>query len=275
MSVQVVAELGGTHGGNLDTALHLMDVAKEAGCDYVKFQKRDPYLSVPESQKAQMKSTPWGEMTYLAYRERMEFGEREYGEIDSYSRAIGLPWFASAWDIDSAEFLVSYHPLLVKVPSAKLTDDNLLRFLSMVDADIILSTGMSTMEEIRHAVSLCRPSVIMHCTSTYPCPPEELNLRCIPMLREAFPDIGIGYSGHEVGLPTTIAAVALGATWIERHVTLDRSSWGTDHAASIEPMGLKRLVNHIRTVEQAMGDGIKKVESGEWEPMSRLRGVTV
>ena len=277
--VVIVAEIGANHSGSLQQALALIDAAKRAGCDIVKFQKRTVSLAVPAEQKGVLKETPWGVMPYEAYRERLEFGQREFRAIDEYCIQQDIPWFGSAFDVPSAEFLLSYEPAYIKIPSAKLTDTELLRWIAANHgtAQPILSTGMSTSAQIADAVRILADEdpIILHCTSTYPCPVAELNLRCITTLQRDYPGFTIGYSGHEVGLATTVAAVALGAQMVERHITLDRASWGTDQAASVEPNGFARLVKDIRNVEAALGDGLKKVEPGEEEPMRKLRGVPV
>ena len=278
--VKIIAEAGQNHNGSLDLALKLIDAAVEAGADFVKFQKREPRISTPRDQWDKMRSTPWGEMTYIEYREHIELTKADYDFIDSYCKGVGIPWTASAWDLPSVDFLEQYDIPFHKVASAKLTDDELLRKMCTYYRDIILSTGMSTVYEITHATriledeSKCR-RVLLHCNSTYPCPNEDLNLRCILSMQAAYPGFEVGYSGHETGLPTTVAAVALGAEWIERHITLDRAMWGTDQAASVEPQGFKRLVQYIRATEVALGDGVKRVTEGEMEPRRRLRGVGV
>jgi N-acetylneuraminate synthase len=274
MSVYIIAEIGGNHNGSLATAFELIKAAKSAGCDAVKFQCRTPDLAVPPEQRDVPKETPWGTMPYIEYRKRMEFGHDEYSEIDTFCKGEDIQWFASVWDVQAVKFMAQYTMPYVKIPSAKLTDHRLLRLASLDGPPTVLSTGMSTIEEITTAVRILWDPVILHCTSTYPCPLDELNLRCIPTLQAAFPEHRIGYSGHERGLAPTLAAVALGATMVERHITLDRTMWGTDQAASVEPRGFQRLVKDIRGIEAAMGDGVKKVESGEMEPMKRLRGAT-
>jgi N-acetylneuraminate synthase len=211
-------------------------------------------------------------MTYMVYRYRVEFGAEEYTQIDHYCRDKGILWFASCWDEPSVDFIEAFEPACHKIASASLTDDDLLRYLSTTGRPVILSTGMSNMKEIHHAVSLLHPDKLLlaHSTSTYPCPPEELNLRMIETLQQSF-DCPIGYSGHEVGLQTTYAAVVLGASFIERHITLDRAMWGSDQAASIEPWGLMRLVRDIRVIERALGDGVKRVYENELHIMNKLR----
>ena len=213
-------------------------------------------------------------MTYLDYRYKVEFEEKEYREIDDYCKTSGITWFSSCWDETSVDFMEKFNPVGYKVASATLTDDNLLKKLSSTGRPIILSTGMSTIDQIEHAVTLLDSSnlIICHCTSAYPCPPEELNLLAINSLKEQF-DVPIGYSGHETGLQSTIAAVVLGACLVERHITLDRALWGSDQSASIEPIGFQRLVRDIRVVESAMGDGVKRVYKSELPIMKKLRRV--
>lgn len=270
----VIAEIGINHNGDLQTALELIRVAKDAGCDAVKFQKRTPKLCVPVDQQGVMRETPWGMMTYLEYKERTEFWEIEYRAIDAYARKHGIDWFASPWDVESVHFLEMLEPICYKVASASITDDELLSCIASMGRPVMMSTGMSTPEEIRHAVDQLGdvPLLIAHATSTYPCPPSELNLRMIPQLAEEF-EVPVGYSGHETGLQTTVAAVTLGATFIERHITLDRAMWGSDHAASVEPQGLQRLVRDIRTVESSLGDGVKRVYESEVPIRAKLRRV--
>jgi N-acetylneuraminate synthase len=272
--VYVVAEIGINHNGDLGIAKRLIDAAQFSGCDAVKFQKRTPEVCTPRDQWEIERETPWGRMTYIDYRHRVEFDEAGYDEIDRYCKDLGIAWFASCWDEPSVDFLARYEPPAFKFASASLTDDDLLQYTAKVGPPLIASSGMSTMEQIDHAMSLLPldRTLLAHSTSTYPCPPDELNLSMIHTLRERFP-IPIGYSGHEVGLQTTIAAVAMGATFVERHITLDRAMWGSDQAASVEPMGLFRLIRDIRVVEAARGDGIKQVYDSELGPMKKLRRV--
>ena len=268
----IVAEIGINHNGDLDIAKQLIDVAKWAGADAVKFQKRTPELCVPEDQKDKMRETPWGYITYLEYRRRIEFDKKEYREIDRYCQEKGIMWFASPWDEQSVDFLEEFQPVCYKIASASLTDDVLLKRLKETGRLLILSTGMSTMEDIRKTVDFLGLDNLMiaHTTSTYPCEPEELNLRMIPTLREEFP-VPIGYSGHEVGLVPSTIAVSLGACLVERHITLDRALWGSDQAASVEPGGLRRLVKYIRVTEQSLGDGVKRVYESEKPSLKKLR----
>ena len=273
--VFIIAEIGINHNGEVEVAKKLIDVAKDAGCDAVKFQKRTPRICVPPEQAGVMRETPWGTMTYLEYKERTEFGEIQYKEIDSYCRSRGIIWFASPWDVPSARFLGNFETPVMKIASACLTDDELLSEVKAIAKPVIMSTGMSTIDEIDHAVTrLDRTNLILgQATSTYPCSPDELNLRAIHTLRERY-GVPVGYSGHETGLQTTVAAVALGACFIERHITLDRAMWGTDHAASVEPQGLQRLVRDIRTVERALGNGNKNVYESEISIRKKLRRVS-
>ena len=271
----IIAEIGINHNGSLEIAKRLIDVAVSSDCDAVKFQKRTPHLCVPVRQQVVMKQTPWGTMTYLEYRDRVEFNEAEYREIDRYCKDKGIMWFASCWDGPSADFLEQFSPVCHKVCSAALTNDNLLRRLNSEGRPIILSTGMSTMKEIRHAVSLLNQDRLLmaHCTSSYACKPEELNLSMIKTLRREF-NCPIGYSGHELGLVTTCAAVAIGASFVERHITLDRGMWGNDQKASLEPGDLQQLVRDIRETEKALGDGIKEVYESEQAALLKLRKIS-
>lgn len=273
--VYVIGEIGINHNGEVSTALALIDQAKAAGMDAVKFQKRTPEVCTPPEQWDVERDTPWGRMTYLAYRHRVEFGEQEYRLIDDHCRRIGITWFASPWDVESVDFLAAFEPPALKVASASLTDDVLLRALRATGRTVILSTGMSTPEQIRHAVEVLgsRNTIVCHATSTYPAPVDQLNLRMINTLQAEYPNVPVGYSGHEVGLQTTLCAVALGACVIARHITLDRAMWGSDQSASVEPEGMRRLVRDIRVLEQSLGDGVKRVYPGELTAMRKLRRV--
>lgn len=270
----LIAEIGINHNGDLAIAKKLIDAAGLAGCDAVKFQKRTPDLCVPPEQKNLIRETPWGLISYLDYRHRVELGENEYREIDRYCREKGIAWFASCWDEPSVDFIERFDPVCYKVASASLTDATMLAKLRATGRPLILSTGMSTMEEIRGAVARLDLDrlLLAHATSSYPCRPEQLNLRMIQTLQREFP-CPVGYSGHEVGLQTTCAAVALGACLVERHITLDRAMWGSDQAASVEPGGLVRLVRDIRVIEQAMGDGVKQIYDSEKAARAKLRRV--
>jgi N-acetylneuraminate synthase len=270
----IVAEIGINHNGSLDIAKSLIDVAVKTGVDAVKLQKRTPELCVPPDQQKHMRETPWGYISYLDYRYKVEFDQNEYREIDRYCKQKNMPWFASVWDEPSVDFLQQFNPICYKIPSASLTDKTLLLHARQTGKPVILSTGMSTMRQIEAAVNILGDDnlLITHATSTYPCDPEELNLKMIRTLIETF-RCPIGYSGHEVGLIPTVVAVSMGACLVERHITLDRAMWGSDQAASVEPGGMERLVKYIRVTEQAMGDGVKRVYDSEVPSLRKLRRV--
>jgi N-acetylneuraminate synthase len=269
----IIGEIGINHNGDIDVAKKLMEVAKNAGADAVKFQKRTPELCVPEHQRGQMRDTPWGYITYLDYRYKVEFDEEDYAEIDRFAKEIGIDWFASSWDIPSLEFIERFNPPAHKLPSALLTDLELLRAYRATGKPLIVSTGMSTLNEIKAALEIIGEEnlILCHTTSSYPCPPEELNLRMIQTLRDMTSLCPIGYSGHEVGLVPSAVAVALGACMVERHITLDRAMWGSDQSASVEPQGLASLVKYIRVTERSLGDGVKRVYDSELSSLSKLR----
>jgi N-acetylneuraminate synthase len=276
----IIAEIGINHNGDLTTAKRLIDIASAAGCDAVKFQKRDPDVCVPEHQKNVMKDTPWGSMTYLEYKHKIEFGKEEYDEIDKYSKERQIRWSASPWDLISLDFTLEYDVPFIKVPSAMLTNKPLLKACMSSGKKVILSTGMSTEDEISEAVSFLDDNIkvrsnssyaILHCNSTYPAPLEELNLSCIKTLKDRY-NCEVGYSGHEFRLGTSVAAVYLGASIIERHITLDRSMWGSDHLSSVEPQGLFKLVSGIRELEKAYGSGDIIVTDSEKLVRKKLRG---
>jgi len=274
--VYVIAEIGLNHNGDVEIAKQLVDVAADAGAQAVKFQKRTPEISTPEHMREVRRETPWGEMSYLEYRYRVEFDNAQYIEIGDHATVRGLDWFASPWDVPSVDFLEDLNVVAHKVASASVTDHELLRALRATGKPIILSTGMSTLEQIDAAVEIVGTEnlVILHATSTYPMPAEEANLRTIDTLRARFGGVPVGYSGHEPGLQISLAAATLGAAMIERHITLDRTMWGSDHAASLEPEGLRHLIRDIRIIEEALGDGVKRVFPGELAPLAKLRRVT-
>lgn len=273
--VYIIAEIGINHNGSMDNVIKMIDGAKGAGCDAVKFQKRTPELCVPKDQWYIERDTPWGRMTYIDYRHKVELTYDDYKEVDRYCNEVGMDWFASCWDEDSVDFLEQFNPKLYKAASASLTDINLLKKKKATGKPLMISTGMSTMEEIEKAVSEIGTDNLMiaHSTSTYPCVLEELNLNVIRTLKEKYPNVPIGYSGHETGLSPSWAAVAVGATFVERHITLDRAMWGTDQAASVEVSGFQRLVANIRDIEKSLGDGVKKVYDSELGPRKKLRRV--
>jgi len=273
--VHVIAEIGINHNGSLDLAKLLIDGAARAGADCVKFQKRTPEICTPAGQWDVERDTPWGRLKYIEYRRKVEFSAEQYAEIDAHCRARGIQWTASCWDDPSVDIIARFDPPFLKAASACLTDHGLLRKMKDTGKPLIISTGMSTLEEIDEAVMALGTDdlLIAHSTSTYPCPPAELNLRMIRTLMDRYPGVPVGYSGHETGLATTIAAVALGARFVERHVTLDRALWGSDQAASVELGGLERLVRDLRDVEASLGDGVKRVYESEQGARARLRRV--
>ena len=273
----IIAEIGINHNGSVETAKKLIEEAAHAKVDAVKFQKRTPEIAVPKDQWNVMRDTPWGRITYIDYKRKTEFGQAEYSEIDAYCKKLGVDWFASPWDTEAVDFLEQFNPVMTKLASASLTDFVLIDKILETGRPIMISTGMSMMKEIEAAVEHINkfdskyPLMIAHSTSSYPCPLEQLNLNMIPTLKKLYTQTPIGYSGHETGLSTTVAAVTIGGNFVERHFTLDRAMWGSDHAASVEPQGFQRLVRDIRDVEVSLGDGIKKVYDNELGPMKRLR----
>ena len=274
--VKIIAEIGINHNGSIEKCKEMMLLAKNAGVDYVKIQKRNSDICVPETQKTVMRKTPWGEMTYLEYKWRTEFGYEEYDEIDRFCKEIGINWFASVWDKSSVDFMMKYKTdlgIVMKIPSALITDSELCQYAREKADYLMISTGMSTEKEVRACISECDPDVIMHTNSTYPCPVDELNLNYIHWLKNWYPDKEIGYSGHEYGLVTTFATIPMGATWIERHITLDRDMWGSDHSASIEPSGLFKLVKGVRDIEAALSIPMmaRELFGGELSKQKSLR----
>jgi N-acetylneuraminate synthase len=267
----VIAEIGINHNGDIDVAKRLIDLAKFAGCSAVKFQKRTIEVVYKPEELAAPRESPFG-TTNGDLKHGLEFGEEEYQEVDRYCREKKIPWFASCWDEASVDFIDRFDPPCYKIASASLTDDDLLRHTRAKGKPVILSTGMSTLEQIDHAVEVLgkQDLVILHSTSTYPAMHEEINLLVIPALRRRY-GVPIGYSGHETGLPTTLGAVALGSCVIERHITLDRAMWGSDQAASLGPSGIIKLVSEIRMVETALGDGVKRVIEREQPVIKKLR----
>ena len=254
----------------MDIAKKLILQAKAFGWDVVKFQKRTPALCVPEQFKHVVKDSIFGPMPYIEYREKIEFGQAEFDEIDKFCKTVGIAWTASAFDLPSADFLKQYALPWIKIPSCAITDLNLLHEIKW---PCIISTGMSTAAQIQAAVEIVGPYLygIAHCTSTYPCPPAEANLKMIQTLKKLYPGASVGYSGHEIGLPESVAAIALGADFIERHVTLDRAMKGGDHAASLEAEGMAKLRKYYDTIRAALGDGVKRVYDSERGPMEKLR----
>jgi N-acetylneuraminate synthase len=269
----VIAEIGINHNGDIDLAKRLISIAVGAGCDAVKFQKRTVEVVYTREELAKPRESPFGQ-TNGDLKHGLEFGREEYEEIDAFCRSVKMLWFASPWDEQSVDFMELFHPPVYKIASASLTDDHLLRHVRAKGRPVILSTGMSTYAEIDHAVEVLGTEdlILMHATSTYPANYDELNLRAIPAMAERY-GLPVGYSGHETGIPTSVCAVALGACCVERHITMDRAMWGSDHAASLEPNGITRLVRDIRLWEQSRGDGVKRVYEREVPIIKKLRRV--
>ena len=270
--VKFIAEIGINHNGSMDLCKQMMMLAKVAGCDYAKIQKRNPDVCVPENQKSKPKSTPWGNMTYIQYKHKIEFSEEQIKELIEFGKTIGIELFASTWDKDSVD-VMARHTNIGKLGSASINDLELCKYAREKFDFLIISTGMSTEEEIAECVKVCNPDVIMHTNSTYPCPPEDLNLRYIEWLKTKYPNKEIGYSGHEYGLVTTFAAVSMGSEWVERHITLDRKMWGSDQKSSIGPEGVFKMVRGIRAIEVATQyqPGPRKQFEGENAKRKSLR----
>ena len=287
----IIAEIGINHQGDINIAKRLIDIAAAAGCNAVKFQKRNPDICVPEEQKSKPRSWQGEDMTYLEYKYKIEFGKKEYDEIDRYCKQQNIAWSASPWDLDSLDFLTQYNLPFIKIPSAMITNEDLMFAAKRTGKKVIISTGMSTFSEIERAISVLklpgdtaktlRPFhlnekadnnfAVLHCNSTYPAPLNELNLSAIKTLKDRF-KCEVGYSGHEMTLGTTVSSVLLGATILERHITLDRNMEGSDHSGSVTPHGLFKLVSGIRELEQAYGDGEIKVTESEIPVRKKLRG---
>lgn len=251
--INIVADIGINHNGDMDIIFKLIDICAAAGVDYVKFQKRDPESCVPEHQKHQPRETPWGVIPYIEYRHKLELSLEKYEMISKYCNTKRIKWFASAWDMNSVLFLTYFSNEIVKIPSAKITDIPFLEFCRKFFKKVIMSTGMSTEEEIEEAVRVGKPDVIMHCNSAYPANIKDLNLNYIRWLQEKYPDLETGYSGHEFGLVTSFVTVGMGVSWLERHITLDRMLWGSDQLSSVEPDGIFKLVRGIRDIESSLG----------------------
>lgn len=267
----IIAEIGINHNGDMDIAKKLIDLAQVAGCDAVKFQKRTVDVVYSAEELAKPRENPFGDINGdLKYG--LEFEFKEYQEIDYYCKEKKIPWLASCWDEDSVDFIDQFDVPCYKIASASLTDDNLLRHTKSKGKPVILSTGMSTLEQIDHAVEILGKNdlVILHATSTYPADYLELNLSVIPVMKQRY-GVPVGYSGHETGIPSSIAVVALGVCAVERHITLDRAMWGSDQAASLGPGGIIKMVSGIRLMEMAMGDGVKRVMEREVPIIKKLR----
>ena len=271
----VIAEIGINHNGDVNLAKQLIEMAKDAGCDAVKFQKRTPEICVPKDQRDIPRETPWGVMSYFEYKKKIEFGQEEYSEIAAHCEKLQIEWSASAWDSPSQLFLRDFNLPFNKIASAMLTNIELLNLVAEEQRPTFVSTGMSTLEQIDLAVGIFEskncPIVLMHTVSTYPAQPSELNLRMIETLRNRYPEIPIAYSGHEPNVSPSIIAVTLGAVAVERHITLDRSAFGTDQSASLEKRGLEKLVSEIRRVPLVLGNGVKVITEKEYEIAKKLR----
>jgi N-acetylneuraminate synthase len=269
----IIAEIGINHNGDTALAKQLIDVAEAAGCNAVKFQKRTIDVVYTSDELSKPRESPFGE-TNGDLKRGLEFGQEQYREIDQYCHEVDIPWFASCWDEASVDFIHQFNPPCYKIASASLTDDNLLKYTRAKGKPIILATGMSTLEEIDHAVEVLgkKDLVILHAVSTYPSKYPQINLSVIPELKKRY-GVPVGYSGHETGLPSSVAAAAIGACIVERHITLDRSMWGSDHAASLEPNGITRLVRDIRLIEMSMGSPVKRVLDEELPIIKKLRRV--
>jgi N-acetylneuraminate synthase len=269
----IIAEIGINHNGDVDLAKRLISVAVAAGCDAVKFQKRTVEVVYTAEELAKPRENPFGP-TNGDLKYGLEFEQEDFEQIDAFCKSVRMPWFASPWDEGSVDFLERFHPAVYKIASASLTDHNLLRYIRRTGKPVIASTGMSTYEEIDHAIEVLgkKDLILMHTTSTYPANYDELNLRAIPTMAARY-GVPIGYSGHETGIPTSVCAVALGACSVERHITMDRAMWGSDQAASLEPNGISRLVRDIRLWEQSKGDGVKRVYEREIPIIKKLRRV--
>ena len=269
----IVGEIGINHNGDLGIARRLIDLASFAGADAIKFQKRTVDVVYTADELAKPRENPFGP-TNGHLKRGLEFGQDQYQNIDRYCKEKDVAWFASCWDEAAVDFMEQFNPPAYKIASASLTDDNLLKHHRATKRPMIVSVGMSTLAQVDHAVEVLgtQDLILLHTTSAYPAKIADLNLKMIPVMRERY-GVPVGYSGHEVGLATSLAAVALGAAMVERHITLDRAMWGSDQAASVEPQGLMKLVRDTRSIEAALGDGVKKVSDDEVPIMKKLRRV--
>jgi N-acetylneuraminate synthase len=272
--VFLIGEIGINHNGSLKITKQIIDLAKESGFDAVKFQKRDPNISVPDYKKNEIKNTPWGNLTYLEYKKKIEFNKKEYDQIDKYCKKKKIDWFASVWDLPSLQFMSKYKPKFHKVASCMLTNYELLNQIAKKKVTTFISTGMSTIRDVERVVKIFKknkcPFILMHSVSKYPCPMKDLNLKMIQTLKDKF-KCNMGYSGHEVNVGPSVYAACLGADYIERHITIDRALWGTDHAASLGPDGIKLLRNMLDKYELSIGTGVKKFLPEEKEKLKTMK----
>lgn len=270
----LIGEIGINHNGSIEIAKKLIDQAKECGFSAVKFQKRNPEISTPDTLKNHLRETPWGTMTYLQYKKKIEFNEKQFDVIDAYCKKKNITWFASPWDIDSVNFLKKYKLKYNKVASAMLTNTKLVEKIASEKKLTLISTGMSNYNQIKQCLNIFKKKntkfVLMHCVSFYPCPQERLNLSMIKILKKKF-NCSVGYSGHETNVSPSIMAYFLGATYIERHITLDRSMWGTDQAASLEFNGMKNLATILNNVNKCFGNGVKKISVDEKKLLKKFK----
>ena len=269
-----IGEIGINHNGDTQITKRLIDAANACQWDCVKFQKRNPDVCVPEHQKSIMRDTPWGRMSYLGYKYKVEFGKKEYDMIDKYSKEKPIDWTASVWDLDSLNFMRQYDVPFLKIPSALITNTELLVETAKTKIPLVISTGMSTLEEIDNAVNLIMKNgvnpIIMHCNSSYPTPKKELNLRVIETLKKRY-GTEIGYSGHEEDLEPTVIEVSLGAKLIERHITISHDMWGTDQKSSLEVIAMDMLRKRCMEVEDMLGSYDKVVTPSELPIRKKLR----
>jgi len=271
--VKIIAEIGINHNGDIDICKKMMLLAKFAGVDYVKIQKRTPELCVPESEKMKLKETPWGTMTYIDYKKHIEFNEEQIKELFNYAKENGIEFFASVWDIPSVDLMCKYTHI-GKIPSALINDLKLCEYAREKFSLLMISTGISSEIQIEQCIEACNPDIIMHTNSTYPCPSEDLNLKYILWLKKKYPTKKIYYSGHEFGLTSTFAAVGMGCDGVERHICLNHDDWGSDQKASVQIVnGLFKLVKGIRDIEKAMmyDEGPRILFNSELDKMKTLR----
>ncbi len=271
-----IGEIGINHNGDLQIAKKLIDAVFACNWDCVKFQKRNPDVAVPGKQKSVIRDTPWGRIPYIEYKYKIEFGQKEYEYIDKYCKEKPVDWTASVWDIDSLNFLTQFDIPFIKIPSAKITNDELIIESAKTQIPLCISTGMSTVEEIDKAVNLAKkygkPPVVMHCNSSYPTPHDEVNLNVIPFLAERYPDCIIGYSGHEKDLEPTVLAISLGAKVVERHITLSHDMWGTDQGSSLEVLAMDMLKKRSKDIRIILGSEKKTITKSEIPIRLKLRG---